>query len=270
MRLFAGYIFDLDGTVYLGEDPLPGAVNAILELKRRGARCVFLSNKPIEPVESYQQKLRSMGLPVANGDVINSAMITASYLAKEKKGALIYLIGEKPLADELSKAGLMVTGNPLDAEYVVVSWDRAFTYQKLNDAMHAVLNGARLVATHADRACPMPDGLVPDAAGMIAAVEAVTGRKCEAVLGKPSAWMVDAAMSRLRLPREDILMVGDRLETDIKMGAAAGIKTALVLTGVTRLEDLISSVPAPDFIIHVLAELLQEDGREVVRAGGDV
>ena len=259
MKRFAGYIFDLDGTVYLGEDPLPGAPETIRELMRRGSRCVFLSNKPIEPVKRYSEKLRGMGIPVNDGDVINSSVVMARYLSHQKPGTRVYLVGEKPLADELRQAGLSITLNPDEAEYVVISWDRGFNYQKLNDAMQAVFKGARMVATHPDRACPVPGGLVPDAAGMIAAIEAVTGKKCEEVVGKPSSWTVSAALEQLSLAPEDVLMVGDRLETDIKMGKIAGIKTALVLTGITRREDLLTSEIQPDYVLNGLPDLLQGD-----------
>ncbi|WP_258360947.1 HAD-IIA family hydrolase [Moorella sulfitireducens] len=257
MKIFGGYLFDLDGTVYLGDYPLPGAAETIRELMKQGCRCVFLSNKPIEPVTKYQEKLNAMGIPVKKENIINSSIVMAQYLKGIKEGLRIYLIGEKPLADELINAGCIITDNPLEAEYVVVSWDREFNYKKLNDAMQAICNGARLVATHPDRTCPVPGGVVPDAAGMIAAVEAVTGKKCEEIVGKPSPWTVTAALNRMGLPKEDVLMVGDRLETDIKMGKMVGIKTALTLTGVTRREDLEHSEIQPDYILETLADLLK-------------
>lgn len=259
MKRFAGYIFDLDGTVYLGDDPLPGAVETIGELMRQGSRCVFLSNKPIEPVQRYSEKLRKMGIPVKDNAVINSSVVMARYLSHKQPGAKVYLVGEKPLADELIRAGLIITGNPDEAEYVVISWDRGFNYQKLNDAMQAVFKGAHMVATHPDRACPVPGGLVPDAAGMIAAIEAVTGKKCEEVVGKPSRWTVTAALEQLGLAPREVLMVGDRLETDIKMGQTAGISTALVLTGITRPEDLATATIQPDYVLTGLADLLKGD-----------
>ncbi|OIQ08148.1 arabinose operon protein AraL [Moorella thermoacetica] len=259
VKRFAGYIFDLDGTVYLGEEPLPGAPETICQLMAQDSRCVFLSNKPIEPVSRYREKLRAMGIPVNDGDVINSSIVMARYLNHRKPGAKVYLVGEKPLEDELTRAGAIITSNPYEAEYVVISWDRDFNYRKLHDAMQAILNGAHMVATHPDRACPVPGGLVPDAAGMIAAIEAVTGKKCEEIVGKPSRWTVDAALERLGLPREEVLMVGDRLETDITMGKSAGIKTALVLTGITRREDLVNSTVQPDYILEGLPDLLKGD-----------
>lgn len=258
MRRFAGYIFDLDGTVYLGPDALPGAVEAIAELRRRGARCVFLSNKPIESVRDYEAKLNRLGIPVVPGDVINSSVVMARYLCRVAPEARVYLIGEAPLAEELTGAGITLVGDPLAATCVVVSWDRQFTYRKLDDALQAILRGARFVATHPDRTCPVPGGVVADAAGMIAAVEAVTGHKCEEIVGKPSPWTVEIALERLGVPADAAIMVGDRLETDMRMGRSAGTATGLVLTGVTRREDLAAAPVQPDYVLEGLADLLKE------------
>lgn len=256
MRRFKGYIFDLDGTVYLGPDALPGAVEAIAELRRGGARCVFLSNKPIESVASYEQKLNRLGIPVVPGDVLNSSVVMARYLSRTAPGARVYLIGEAPLAEEILKAGCTMTEDPRQTDIVVVSWDRQFTYKKLDDALQAILLGARFVATHPDRTCPVPGGMVADVAGMIAAVEAVSGKQCEEVTGKPSPWTIEIALERLGVPKDEAIMVGDRLETDMRMGINAGIATGVVLTGVTKRNHLESSPVRPDFVLESLRDLL--------------
>jgi len=256
MRFFRGYIFDLDGTVYLGERALPGAVETIAELRRRGARCVFLSNKPIESVANYEAKLNRLGIPVEPGDVLNSSVVMARYLRRVAPNARVYLIGEEPLAEELVRAGIRLVTDPLETDYVVVSWDRQFTYRKLDDALQAILRGARFVATHPDRVCPVEGGVVADAAGMIAAVEAVTGKKCEEIVGKPSHWTVEVALERLGVPASDAIMVGDRLETDMRMGRAAGTATGLVLTGVTTREMVAEAADKPDYVLEGLRDLL--------------
>jgi len=256
MRRFNGYIFDLDGTVYLGPDALPGAVEAIGELRRGGARCVFLSNKPIESVATYEAKLKGLGIPVAPGDVLNSSVVMARYLSRMAPGARVYLIGEDPLAEEILKVGCTLTSDPRLTDIVVVSWDRHFTYKKLDDALQAILLGARFVATHPDRTCPVPGGVVADAAGMIAAVEAVSGKQCEEITGKPSPWTIEIALERLGVPKEESIMVGDRLETDMRMGFNAGIATAVVLTGITTRAHLEASPVHPQYVIESLRDLL--------------
>ncbi|MGB9757549.1 MAG: HAD-IIA family hydrolase, partial [Candidatus Bipolaricaulaceae bacterium] len=140
-------------------------------------------------------------------------------------------------------------------EYVVVAFDRTFDYRKLNVAFQALRRGARFYATNPDRTCPVEDGEVPDAAAVIAALEATTGRKVEKVFGKPSRYMVEAALEILGLPPERCAVVGDRLETDIRMAKENGLIGILVLTGVTRPEDLEHSPLKPDYVLPSLAEL---------------
>lgn len=255
MRRYKGYIFDLDGTIYLGEKAIPGVPEALARLRADGARFAFLSNKPIEPVTGYAAKLNRLGIPTQVEQVLNSSVIMARYLAHSAPAARVYLIGEEPLAQELRDHGIQLVTDPLAAQYLVVSWDRQFSYQKLNDALQAVRNGARFIATHPDRTCPVEGGEVADVGGMIGAVEGVTGQKVELITGKPSPITVQEAMALLGLPPGDCLMVGDRLETDMRMGLEAGMDTALVLSGVTRREALSSSPVTPTYVLNSAAEL---------------
>lgn len=256
MKQFKGYVFDLDGTIYLGDHAIPGAPETLAELRRRGARVAFLSNKPIEPAASYAAKLNRLGIQAAVEEVLNSSIIMARYLSRHAPGARVYLIGEEPLAEELRKRGIELVTDPLACEYVVVSWDRQFTYKKLNDALQAIRNGARFVATHPDRTCPMPGGEVADVGGMIGAVEGVTGKKVELITGKPSPITVQEAMDLLGLAPDECIMVGDRLETDMRMGREAGMATALVLTGITRREQVEHSPWKPDYVLESVAGLI--------------
>jgi len=256
LKSFDGYIFDLDGTLYLGDQVIPGAPETLAELRRRGARIAFLSNKPIEPAASYAAKLNRLGIQAAVEEVLNSSIVMARYLSRVSPGCRVYLIGEEPLAAELRMRGIRLVTDPLDCEYVVVSWDRQFTYQKLNDALQAIRNGARFIATHPDRTCPVPGGEVADAGGMIGAVEGVTGKKVELITGKPSPITVQEAMDLLGLTPDRCIMVGDRLETDMRMGREAGMATALVLTGITRREQVESSPWKPDYVLESVAGLL--------------
>ncbi|HEV8674750.1 MAG TPA: HAD family hydrolase, partial [Methylomirabilota bacterium] len=171
---YRGFIFDLDGTVYLGERLLPGAKAAIAALREAGRRLCFLSNKPIASRADYAAKLARLGVPADVDEVINSSYVLARWLAREAPGARCFVIGEPPLLAELAGAGLRPVEGP-EVDYVVVAFDRTFDYRKLNVALQAVRrHGARLVGTNPDRTCPVEDGEIPDAAGMIAAVEAVT------------------------------------------------------------------------------------------------
>lgn len=255
MKRFKGYIIDLDGTLYLGDRVIPGAPAALATLRAGGARVAFLSNKPIEPAANYAVKLTRLGIPATPAAVLNSSIIMARYLARTAPGARVYLIGEEPLAAELRQREIRLVHDPLAAEYVVVSWDRQFTYQKLNDALQAIRNGARFIATHPDRTCPVHGGEVADVAGMIGAIEGVTGKQVELVTGKPSPITLQEALTLLDLPAHECIMVGDRLETDIRMGRDAGMATALVLTGVTQRADLEHSQVKPEYVLESVADL---------------
>ena len=253
---YRGFIVDLDGTVYLGERLLPGARAALLALRAAGRRVCFLSNKPIQSRADYAAKLTRLGIPAALDDVINSSYVVARHLAREAPGARCFVIGEPPLVEELRAAGL-VPVEDARVDYVVVAFDRTFDYRKLDVALQAVKrHGARLVGTNPDRTCPVEDGEIPDAAGMIGAVEGVTGQRVDPIVGKPSPITLEIALDHLGLTAGECAVVGDRLETDIAMGRAFGIATILVLTGITRPGDPEIARWRPDHVLGGLDELL--------------
>ena len=255
-RVYPGYVLDLDGTVYLGSEPLPGAVEAIAALRAIGSRVVFLSNNPLERSTTYAARLRAMGVAVDDGDVVTSIDALIGYL-QQRPPVRILAIAEALVQDELRTAGHELTDDPRGADAVVVSWDRTFTYEKLQRAFTAVRNGARLIATNADPYCPTPDGGMPDCGALLAAIEVSTGTAAEAVVGKPSAHIARVALERLGLPAGEVVMVGDRLLTDLALARSAGMVGALVLTGATRLDDL-AGAPEPDLVIEGLAQLIPD------------
>jgi NagD protein len=261
-----GFIFDLDGTVYLGDQALPGAVESIAELRRQGKAVLFVSNKPLEPREAYAKKLTRLGIPAAPEDVITSGFVLGYHLARTEPKLRLYVIGEENLLTELRGHGLCVLEEfedqdpkeviqPLDVDAVVVAFDRTLTYRKLNTAYQALRNGARFFATNADKTCPMPGGAIPDAGGTIAALEHMTGRQLELLAGKPSILIMQVALQRLNLPADQVIMVGDRLETDMFMGKQAGMHTAVTLTGVSKREDVAKMSSPPDYIVENIGEL---------------
>ncbi len=253
---YRGFIFDLDGTVYRGERLLPGAKAVVAALRDAGRQVCFLSNKPIASREDYAAKLTRLGVPADVDEVINSSYVLARHLAREAPGARCFVIGEPPLIAELERAGLAPVDGPR-VDYVVVAFDRTFDYRKLDVALQAVTrHGARLIGTNPDRTCPTEDGEIPDAAGMIGAVEGVTGHRVDPIVGKPSPIMLRVALERLGLGARECAVVGDRLETDIAMGKAAGLATILVLTGITPPGDPAIARWQPDHVLASLEELL--------------
>lgn len=251
-----GWLFDLDGTVYRGEQLVPGADETIAALRAAGRRVVFLSNKPIQTREDYARKLTRLGIPTSADEVINSSLVLARHLATLDRGAPVFVIGERPLERELSEHGFEVR-HDADVRWVVIAFDRTFDYEKLNIALQAVKRGARLIATNPDRTCPTEDGEIPDCAGMTAAVEAVTAHRVEVVVGKPSPIILEVALATLGVDASDAVMVGDRIETDIVMGVRAGLATVLVLTGITRPDDPRIAETAPTLVLPSLRDLMQ-------------
>jgi NagD protein len=256
--MFKGFIFDLDGTVYLSDTLIPGADKVVGLLREKGRKVAFLSNKPIQTREDYASKLTRLGIPTQPEEVINSTFVMISYLKKNAPQAKLFVVGEIPFVEELTRAGFTISEEPDEIEYVVVAFDRTFDYKKLNIAFQAIKRGAHFVATNPDRTCPVEGGEIPDCAGMIAAIEAVTQKKVEVIVGKPSPIMIQAALDVMGLRPEDCILIGDRLETDIKMGKAAGIATGIVLTGVTNeetLREIKHTSIQPDFVFQTIADV---------------
>lgn len=255
--LYDAYIFDLDGTVYLGDALLPNAGAAITALRARGRRTVFLSNNPTHTRDEYAAKLTRLGLPTPASDVVNSSAVMVDFMLRTLPGARLFVVGEEPLCRELRAAGFTLSERPGEIDAVIASFDRTFHYGKLQIAFDAIRAGARFFATNGDRYCPVPGGGEPDAAAIIAAIEACTSVRVEAVVGKPSQHMTAAVLARLQVPPESCLMTGDRLETDVQMGLTAGMASALTLTGATTREMAAASPIKPTYIVRDLGELAE-------------
>jgi HAD superfamily hydrolase (TIGR01450 family) len=255
-RLYPGYILDLDGTVYIGDELLPDAAETIAALRAGGSRLVFLSNKPLEAPSAYAAALRRMGVPAADGEVVTSIDALLGYFRDHPPAGPILPITEPLLERLLADAGHDITQDPEAAGVVVVSWDRTFDYAKLERAFRAVRRGARIVATNPDPFCPTPGGGLPDCGAILAAIEVSTGIPADAVVGKPSRFLAGVALARLGLPAGDVVMVGDRLLTDVAMAREAGMVGALVLTGATAMADVPPAPLGPDYVLEHLGQLI--------------
>jgi arabinose operon protein AraL len=255
-RFFAGYIFDLDGTVYLGDALLPHAGETLQALRTHGARTIFVSNNPTHARADYAAKLTRLGVPTSIEDVLTSSLVMVDFLQRRMPGARLFVVGEEPLCEELRRGGFELTEQPQNVEAVIASFDRTFVYRKLQIAFDAIRAGARFFATNPDRYCPVPSGGEPDCAAIIAAIQACTDTQVEAVVGKPSAYMIEAALGLMKLPAADCLMTGDRLETDVQMGLDAGMYSALTLTGATSESRLTDSSIHPTYVLRDLGDLL--------------
>jgi arabinose operon protein AraL len=257
-RLFGGYVFDLDGTMCLGEQLLPGAKETVARLRTAKRTVVFLSNNPLLTREEHAAKLTRLGIPTASSDVINSSHVLVLHLQRTARRARLLVIGEESIRGELAAAGLTLTDDSRQADIVVASFDRTFTYRKLQAAFDAIRAGAHFIATSRDPYCPVPGGGLPGSGAIVAAVEACTGHAVEEVVGKPSTIMAGVIRQRLGTDPHESLIVGDRLDTDLALARTAGMASAIVLTGATDEAALVRWPEQPDFVLSGIAEVLPE------------
>jgi HAD superfamily hydrolase (TIGR01450 family) len=262
-RLYEGYIFDLDGTIYLGDELLPGAKRLILKLRELGKRVVFLSNNPTKDPKMYAKKLTRLGLPTPEEEIVNTVVTMTRWLLENHPDATVFPISEEPLKNSLRQAGIRISEAPEEIDIVIASYDRTFSYRKLQIAFDAIWyhKRARLVTTNPDRYCPMPGGRgEPDAAAIVAAIEACTGARCEVNTGKPSPVMLESIMDLVGLEASECVMSGDRLYTEIKMARGAGMPSAVVLSGETKAEDLQRETEViPDYVLDRIDRLLPQE-----------
>jgi HAD superfamily hydrolase (TIGR01450 family) len=260
-RLYDGYLFDLDGTIYLGDELLPGAQELVSRIRDLGRSVLFLSNNPTKDPAMYAEKLTRLGVPTSPASVVNTVVTMTDWLVRHAPGAKVFVIGEEPLCRSLRQAGVELSDRPEEIDVVVASYDRGFDYRKLQIAFDTLWQHgrARLVTTNPDAYCPMPHGRgEPDAAAVVAAIEASTGAHCEVNVGKPDPIMLDTALRALGLPARDCVMVGDRLYTDIAMAVDADVDSALVLTGEST-RDTVQQAPAdrrPTYVLDRIDDLL--------------
>lgn len=259
---YDAYVFDLDGTLYLGDDALPGAVETVVALRERGAVLRFVSNNCTRSPAEYVEKLNRLGFGVALAEVVTPVVTTVQWLRANARDAVVFPIAPEPVVSALIEAGIAVGDDPARIDIVLASYDRSFDYGALQIAFDAIWyhRRARLMSTNPDRFCPYPQGRgEPDAAAIVAAIEASTGARCERTFGKPGREMLELALQGVDVSADRVLMVGDRLSTDIAMGVAAGTATALVLTGDSTAAEA-AALPAaeqPTFVLDSAADLLQ-------------
>ena len=252
---YAAYVVDVDGVLTRGTHPLPGAIDALCTLQAR-ARVVLLTNNSTRSRTDLASHLCALGFAVAADDVFATSYLAAHYLRDLAGAAHVWVVGEEGLRSELAQAGHHLTARPTDAAWVVVGMDRNLSYATLNQALQALLAGARLLVTNEDATYPTARGLVPGAGAIVGALRGM-GYAPAAVIGKPSPLAFEIALRELGKPKEKVLVVGDRLETDIAGGNAAGMDTVLVLSGVSSPLDLARSAIQPTWVAASFADLCE-------------
>lgn len=246
------FLLDMDGTVYLGENLLPGAREFLDYLNDQDIPYYFLTNNSSRSRPEYSAKLKRLGLPVQDEQIFTSGEATAIYLKKIKPEARLYVVGTPSLEAEFRTQGFeLVQESP---DFVVLGFDTTLTYEKIWKLCDFVRAGVRYIATHPDINCPTETGFMPDIGAMMAMIAASTGKHPEVIIGKPNSPIVEALVHKTGFSAGSMAMIGDRLYTDIAM-RQAGITTILVLSGETKPEDVQGSPFQPDYIVENLLEL---------------
>ena len=250
----AGLAFDLDGTVYLGEAPLPGSLALLEALAAAGIPFLFATNNSSKSAEEYLERLRAMGLPADRERLLTSNDVAIAHL-RESGLERPYLVATPSVVAAYRGHGFDPAETDADApDCVLLTFDTTLTYDKLRRASDLVRAGLPYLATHPDTVCPTPEGPIPDCGAFIALLAEATGARPE-VLGKPHPPMAAAIEARLGLPADRIAFVGDRLYTDVRMAVEQGFVAVLTLTGEAQRSDLPTSPHQPDVIVASLAEL---------------
>ncbi|WP_300359130.1 HAD-IIA family hydrolase [Fusobacterium sp.] len=250
------FLLDMDGTIYLGNQLIEGADTFLKTIKEEGKKYIFLTNNSSKNKKEYVEKLDKMGISAEKNDVFTSGDATIFYLNKIKKNAKIFLMGTKALEDEFLKAGFtIVKEREQDIDFVVLGFDTTLTYEKLWIACEYLSKGIPYVATHPDFNCPLDGGkFMPDAGAMIAFIKASTGRE-PIVIGKPNKYIIEAILDKYSLEKKDLVMVGDRLYTDIRTGRDNGITSILVMSGETDKKMLESTEFIPDYVFDSVKDI---------------
>jgi len=263
------FMLDMDGTIYLGNKLIEGALEFLKSIEMQDKTFIFLTNNSSKNSEAYKEKLANMGCFVSKERVFTSGEATAIYLEKNKKNAKLFVLGTEYLEDEFEKRGFsLIKDRSETPDYVVLGFDTTLTYEKLWIACDHIRDGVKYIATHPDYNCPLEGGkFMPDAGAMISMIEASTGKRPE-IIGKPYKHIVDAITEKYNLNKNEVAMVGDRLYTDIKLGINSGITSILVLSGETTFDDYGISEVKADYVFPSIKELGDAlTGKEAVYEG---
>ena len=246
------WILDMDGTVYLGNQLFPETLPFLQRIRENGASYLFFTNNASRAKDTYVSRLNGMGIPAGPKNILTSAETTIAFLKQHRPGKSVYVVGTPDLIRSFEDAGICVEE---DAPIVVASFDTTLTYDKLEKACRYIREGAEFISTHPDFNCPVEGGFIPDSGAICALITASTG-KLPRYFGKPYEDTLQIIEEFSGVAREDMVVVGDRLYTDIALGAKHGVASVLVLSGETTLEDLEGSEVQPSVIVQNVGELL--------------
>lgn len=257
VQKFKLYLFDMDGTLYLGERLYDFTIELLDTIRKTGGTYLFMTNNSSKSVNDYVKKLKKLGIEATRDDFMTSSQATAYYLHKHHEGKKLYVCGTESLKEELRMEGFTVTTNLEEVECIVMGFDTELTFQKLHDVSYLLLTQPDLpyIATNPDLVCPTEFGSVPDCGSICTGIKNATGKE-PIVIGKPSPLMPQLAMEKQGIAKDETCVVGDRIYTDVKSGLNAGITGILVLSGETTVEILKQSQDKPHFVLQDAGEIL--------------
>lgn len=248
-----GFICDMDGVIYHGNKILPGVKEFIEWLQKENKHFLFLTNSSERSQRELQDKLARMGIVVDQDHFYTSALATASFLHSQIPKGSAFVIGEAGLLNALYDVGY--TMNNVDPDYVVMGEARSYSYEKIEQAVNLVIKGARLIGTNPDINGPIEHGIAPATAALIAPIEIAAGKKAYFV-GKPNPLMMRSALKKLQCQREETVIIGDRMDTDIIAGIESEIDTCLVLSGITSIEEIDQFAYRPHFVLNGIIDII--------------
>ncbi|MDO9579045.1 MAG: HAD-IIA family hydrolase [Bacteroidales bacterium] len=249
----AGFIIDMDGVIYHGNRLLPGVTDFVAWLEESGKKYLFLTNSSERTPKELHEKLKRLGINAVENHFYTSALATASFLANQKPNGSAYIIGDAGLIHALYSVGYSV--NNVNPDYVVVGDSNSYNFEKIALAVNLVRNGAKLIGTNPDISGPVENGIVPSTKALIAPIEIAAGKKAYYV-GKPNPLMMRIALKRLGVRREDAIVIGDRMDTDIRAGMESEIDTLLVLSGITDRKGIDQYPYSPRYVLNGLIDLV--------------
>ena len=254
IRRKKGFICDMDGVIYHGNKILPGVKDFIEWLQKENKRFLFLTNSSERSQRELQDKLARMGILVDEDHFYTSALATASFVHSQKPKGSAFVIGEAGLLNALYDVGYRM--NNVDPDYVIMGEARSYSYEKIEQAVNFVVKGAKLIGTNPDINGPIENGIAPATAALIAPIEIATGKKAYFV-GKPNPLMMRIALKKLECIREETVIIGDRMDTDIIAGIESEIDTCLVLSGITTQDEIDQFAYRPLFILNGVEDIIK-------------
>jgi len=253
IRSKSGFIIDMDGVIYHGNKLLPGVPEFLKWLEGSGKKYLFLTNASERTPKELQEKLKRLGINVGEDHFYTSALATAAFLSSQKPDGSAYIIGDAGLIHALYSVGYTI--NNVNPDYVVVGDTHGYNFEKIEMAVNLVLKGARLIGTNPDVSGPVENGITPSTKALIAPIEIATGKKAYFV-GKPNPLMMRIALKKLGVKREEAIVIGDRMDTDIRCGLESEIDTLLVLSGITGRNEIDKFPYRPQYVLNGVVDLV--------------